>query len=107
MYVDTSSVRRGDRVYTRHLLRESFRDAGKVKHRTIANLSQCSPAEVEAIRLALTHKDSLTELGTVNETVLLRQGAAVGAVEFGAGRSSSSVGAVRRAPDMGSAGEPG
>ena len=73
MYVDTSSVRRGDKVYTRHLLRESFRDAGKVKHRTIANLSQCSAAEVEAIRLALTHKSSLTDLGTVNQTVQLRQ----------------------------------
>ena len=80
MYVDTSTVRRGSKVYTRHLLRESFRDVGKVKHRTIANLSKCSPAEVQAIRLALTHKDSLTDLGTVNETVLLRQGASVGAV---------------------------
>ena len=58
MYVDTSCVRRGEKVYTRHLLRESFRDDGKVKHRTIANLSQCSAAEVEAIRLALTHKHS-------------------------------------------------
>jgi transposase len=80
MYVDTSSVRRGETVYTRHLLRESYRDAGKVKHRTIANLSQCSPAEVEAIRLALTHKHSLTDLGTVHQTVQLRQGASVGAV---------------------------
>jgi transposase len=80
MYVDTSTVRRGSKVYTRHLLRESYRDAGKVKHRTIANLSQCSPAEVEAIRLALAHKNSLTDLGTVDETVLLRQGASVGAV---------------------------
>jgi len=80
MYVDTSTVRRGSKVYTRHLLRESYRDVGKVKHRTIANLSKCSPAEVQAIRLALTHKDSLTDLGTVNETVLLRQGASVGAV---------------------------
>ena len=44
--------------------RESYRDAGKVNHRTVANLSQCSPAEVEAIRLALSHKHSLTDLGT-------------------------------------------
>ena len=77
MYVDTSTVRRGDKVYTRHLLRESYRDDGKVKHRTIANLSQCSAAEVQAIRLALTHKHALTDLGTVEQTVQLRQGASV------------------------------
>lgn len=80
MYVDASSVRRGNKTYTRYLLRESFREAGKVKHRTIANLSQCSAAEIEAIRLALTHKHSLTDLGNVREAVQLRQGASVGAV---------------------------
>lgn len=80
MYVDVCTLRRGNRTYTRYLLRESFREAGKVKHRTIANLSQCSAAEIEAIRLALTHKHALTELGSVHEAVQLRQGASVGAV---------------------------
>ncbi|MGH8488925.1 MAG: IS1634 family transposase, partial [Gammaproteobacteria bacterium] len=59
MYVDVSTVRHGTRTYTRFLLRESFRDNGKVKHRTIANLSQCAPQEIEAIRLALRHKENL------------------------------------------------
>jgi len=80
MYVDASTVRRGNKTYTRYLLRESFREAGKVKHRTIANLSQCSAAEIEAIRLALTHKHTLTDLGSIHDAVQLRQGAAVGAV---------------------------
>jgi hypothetical protein len=80
MYVDASTVRRGNKTYTRYLLRESFRQEGKVKHRTLANLSQCSAAEIAAIRLALTHKHALTELGTVQEAVQLRQGASVGAV---------------------------
>lgn len=80
MYVDASTVRRGNKTYTRYLLRESFREAGKVKHRTIANLSQCSACEIEAIRLALTHKHSLADLGSVQEAVQLRQGASVGAV---------------------------
>jgi hypothetical protein len=48
MYVDVSHIRQGDKTYTRYLLRESFRDNGKVKHRTIANLSSCSAAEIEA-----------------------------------------------------------
>ena len=80
MYVDASTVRRGNKTYTRYLLRESFREAGKVKHRTIANLSQCSACEIEAIRLALTHKHTLAELGSVQEAVQLRQGPSVGAV---------------------------
>ena len=52
MYVDVSTVRQGARSYTRFLLRESFRENGQVKHRTIANLSHGSPQEIEAIRLA-------------------------------------------------------
>jgi hypothetical protein len=80
MYVDASTVRRGNKTYTRYLLRESFREAGKVKHRTIANLSQCSAPEIEAIRLALTHKHTLTDLGSIHDAVQLRQGASVGAV---------------------------
>jgi hypothetical protein len=66
--------------YTRVLLRESFRDHGKVKHRTIANLSACSPAEVDAIRLALKHKDDLTALVSLTEQIRLRQGLSVGGV---------------------------
>ncbi len=53
MYVDTSTINQKGKSYTRHLLRESYREEGKVKHRTIANLSRCTPAEIEAIRLAL------------------------------------------------------
>ena len=32
MYVDTSTLKRGNKTYTRHLLRTSFRENGKVKH---------------------------------------------------------------------------
>ena len=50
MHLDFGKTRVGSKVYTRVLLRESFRDQGKVKHRTIANLSACSPEEIAAIR---------------------------------------------------------
>lgn len=80
MYVDVSSLHRNGKTYTRYLLRESFRELGKVKHRTLANLSHCSTAEVQAIRLALRHKDDLAALGTVKDTVTLHQGASVGAL---------------------------
>jgi hypothetical protein len=80
MYVDTSTLRRNGKTYTRHLLRESYRENGKVKHRTLANLSHCSPKEVEAIRLALRHKGHLTELGRLQNSVEMQQGPSVGAL---------------------------
>jgi len=76
MYVDQSKSGK----YKRFLLRESYRHNGKVKHRTIANLSACSPEEIEAIRLALRHKDDLTALVSLSEQVRLRQGLSVGGV---------------------------
>jgi hypothetical protein len=80
MYVDTSHIIRGGKTYTRHLLRESYRANRKVLHRTIANLSHCSAAEIEAIRLALRHKQDLEHLGTVQDAVTLKQGLSFGAV---------------------------
>ena len=47
MYVDVSSVQQNGKTYTRYLLRESYREGRQVKHRTIANLNQCSPKEIE------------------------------------------------------------
>ena len=84
MYLDTVKNKQGDKVYIRHLLRESYREGKKVKHRTIANLSHCSPDEIEAVRLALKHKKQLTELldGATKsaEGTTLKQGLSVGAV---------------------------
>lgn len=80
MYVDVSQLPREGKTYTRFLLRESYREDGKVKHRTIANLSHCSEAEIAAIRLALRHKEDLTAVGSLRENVSLKQGLSVGAV---------------------------
>src|SRR5215475_5354379 len=80
MYVDTSHISRGGNTYTRHLLRESYRANGKVLHRTIANVSHCSEAEIEALRLALRHKEDLEHLGTIQDALTLQQGLSFGAV---------------------------
>jgi len=50
-----------------------------VKHKTIANLSGCSENEINAIKLALKHKNNLAEIGPITdiETVL---GKRIGAV---------------------------
>src|SRR5438128_9737981 len=80
MYVDTSHILRGGKTYTRHLLRESYRANGKGLHRTMANLSHCSAAEIEAIRLALRHKQDLENLATMQDAITLPQGVSFGAV---------------------------
>ena len=77
MYVDEAT---SQGKYKRYLLRESYRENGKVKHRTIANISSCSPEEIQAIRLALRHKNNLASLVSIDESISLHQGLSVGAV---------------------------
>jgi hypothetical protein len=50
MHVVTNTIRRGDREYHSHLLRRSYREGGKVKKETLANLSHLPPALLELIR---------------------------------------------------------
>jgi hypothetical protein len=81
MYVDTAKTVRRGKTYFRHLLRDSYRENGKVKHHTIANLSGCSEEEIEAIRLALKYKGQLAKIGSIH-TIDVQQGIRVGAVCF-------------------------
>ena len=80
MHVDSCTTKVNGKKYTRHLLRESYRENGKVKHRTLANLSHCSNEEIQAIKLALKHKRNLQVLGNINEDVVVHQGVSAGAV---------------------------
>jgi len=75
-----SASRKSKKVYQSVLLRESYREGGKVKKRTIANLSHCRPEEIAAIKLALKYKDNLAELGCLKESVELEEGLSIGAV---------------------------
>src|SRR3989442_14788724 len=81
MYL-TETTRTGPNgtTYRCVLLRQSYREGGEVKNRTIANLSHCPPEEVAAIRLALQHKDDLTVLGTVKDATEIAEGRSVGAI---------------------------
>ena len=61
MHVETSRshqvLRDGtERVYQRHLLRRSYRDGGKVRKETLANLSHLPDEAIEAVRLVLAGK---------------------------------------------------
>jgi transposase len=81
MYItEVISASKTGKTYRSILLRESYRKNGKVKNRTLANLSKCKPQEIAAIRLALEHKDDLTVLASLKDSVELHEGPTVGAV---------------------------
>lgn len=81
MYVDVAYIKKSNgQKHKRTLLRESYRKDGKVKHRTIANISRCSDAEIQAIKLALKHKGDLTSIGSLRGKIVSKQGLSVGAV---------------------------
>ncbi len=71
MHVETSRshqvLRDGtERTYERHLLRRSFRDGGKVRKETLANLSHLPPEAITAVRAVLAGK-TLTDAGAAFE----------------------------------------
>jgi transposase len=80
MFVDSCTYKANGKTYTRHLLRESFREKGKVRHRTLANLSNASDEEIRAIKLALRNKHQLEQLGNIDQDIDVKQGLSVGAV---------------------------
>jgi len=80
MHLVINKAKHGKKIYNSVLLRESYRENGKVKKRTIANLSSCSKEEIEAIALALKNKADLNNLINVRQDILLEEGLSVGAV---------------------------
>lgn len=82
MYIETVSTRRGEKIYKCILLRESFREGGKVKHRTIANLTNRPEDEIKALRFALEHKGQLPDAFSSLERAELNceQGLSVGSI---------------------------
>jgi Transposase DDE domain len=70
MHVETSrshqTLRDGtDRTYERHLLRRSYRDGGKVRKETLANLSHLPPEAIAAVRAVLAGKTLVDADGAV------------------------------------------
>jgi transposase len=80
MFIDDQKYTRNGKVYRRALLRNSYRVNGKIRHDTIANLSQCSDEEIEAIKWALKNKGNLKKITDAAQQVKTKQGLSVGAV---------------------------
>jgi len=56
MHVATTRRQHKDKVYETHLLRRSYREDGKVKNETLANLSYLPPDTIQLIRESLAGK---------------------------------------------------
>ena len=54
-----------ERTYERHLLRRSYRDGGKVRKETLANLSHLPPEAIAAVRAVLAGKTLIDADGAV------------------------------------------
>ena len=84
MHLDCSTTTINGKHYTKALLRESYREGNKIKKRTIASLGNCTKEEIEAIRLALLHKNELKQIiETKNSAITswnIKQGPSFGAV---------------------------
>lgn len=65
--------------YASILLRESYREDGKVKKRLLANLTHCPTQQIDAIEWALKNAARIEELASQG-AVRLREGKSIGAV---------------------------
>ena len=80
MYLDKSTITKDGKTYRRVLLRSSYREDGKVKHSTVANLSSCcNDEELRAIEFALKNKKNLGNLFVLEEVSAIL-GKRIGAV---------------------------
>jgi hypothetical protein len=79
MHVETSRSHQvlkdgTERVYQRHLLRRSYRDGGKVRKETLANLSHLPDEAIEAVRLALAGRTVIDADAAMEVTRSLQHG---------------------------------
>ena len=59
MYVEEIKKQHGDKLYKTTLIRESYKENGKVKHRTIANISKLSEAHICQIKTLLSGRGKI------------------------------------------------
>ncbi|EQD54616.1 hypothetical protein B1A_12132, partial [mine drainage metagenome] len=80
MYVETGTTKIKGKTYTRTLIRKSYKDGHKVKHRTIANISKWFSEEIQAIKIALEYKGKIADHLIDLDDIDASQGLSIGAV---------------------------
>ncbi len=63
MFVTTTKRKRKNKVYKNHLIQYSYRENGKIRHKTLANISHLPSDLIETIRVRLKSGKPLTGTG--------------------------------------------
>jgi transposase len=66
MYIERTTSKTATKTHECFMLRESYRENGKVLKRTIANISHLPKAEIEALRAALRYKQPAVPLAEMS-----------------------------------------
>ena len=53
MYLESIKSNRNGKTYVSHLVRETFREDGKIKHRTVSNVSKLPAIQLRALKQSL------------------------------------------------------
>lgn len=98
MHIDSCTTKTANGTYTRHLLRDSYRDEqGRPRHHTLLNISDWPIEQIEAFKLVLRHKGQINNFGSLEE-IQLQQGASVGAI-FTLHKIAKDIGLVKALGD--------
>lgn len=65
MYVEKIKSRQRGKTYMTYLVRESYREKGKVRHRTLANISQLPPEHIDEIKRFISGEGTVVDLGEI------------------------------------------
>jgi uncharacterized protein YbjQ (UPF0145 family) len=76
MYIERTTSKTATKTHECFMLRESYRENGKTRKRTIANISHLSIEEIEALRAALRYKQPAVPISEMS----MRTGKTVGAI---------------------------
>lgn len=80
MYIDDYKTVINGKKYRRALIRESYREEGKVNKRTIANIAHATDSQIEAMKVALKNSDEIAALKNAGADIFTSSGKSVGAV---------------------------
>lgn len=83
MYVEEIKNKQGKKIYRTVLIRESYKEKGKVRHRTIANISRLTGSQIAQIKAALSGKGAFLSNAELEITSSREYGASAALLETG------------------------
>lgn len=83
MYVEEIKSKQRNKIYRAYLIRQSYKDRGKVKHRTLANISHLPIHVIMQIKAILAGKGAFIDCKELETSFSREYGASAAFLEFG------------------------